>query len=117
MLRNHARGTDEPDALFTEINMSPMVDVLLAIAETSEEEIMKNALKRVLGAGDLVESFVVALAGVVPHALIRQQGGTERDEQHQIRCAVAAQVWRPPVYAVVSRRTQGVSVLRIAPAQ
>jgi biopolymer transport protein ExbD len=31
MLRNDARGTDEPDALFTEINMSPMVDVLLAI--------------------------------------------------------------------------------------
>ena len=31
MLGNHTRGADEPDALLAEINMSPMVDVLLAI--------------------------------------------------------------------------------------
>ena len=61
----------------------------------------------VLGAGDLIEAFVVALAGVILDALVGQQGWNKRNDEHQIRRSHAAQMLRPPTISSISRQTQG----------
>lgn len=65
----------------------------------------------VLGAGDLVEAILIALPGVVPDALVGEEGGQQGDDEHQIRRPVAANMLRPRLLRLFSVNPNRVPLL------